>query len=329
MKKILCFCGILFLAFIDVFSVRAKMRQIPLDDSYVEGTIVALESESQSAEENEIERYSFQVDKPSTIELHFITHINNMRFQIKDIDENIIIDEYIRSEYSPYDYSMTLEAGVYTLHIIKIAPTGMLGVVLSDDNVGDYKFKMKSDYILKDETSGNMDRSDYVELGKTYIGYFASRNNSDYIDNEHKLRIGEQGEYTLSLKSDVRLSYSVRDKDENEVQSEYVYSDEIHTEELVLDSGEYTIIVSSDEVGKYEIDINPNELEINEGENEVENEIKEKHKESEINKTNDGKTLKTSFLKKFFSPGTFSGAILVAVIAGVLVAIILKKTKLN
>lgn len=257
MKRIVPFCSLLILIFINVLYVHAENFEIPLDDSYVEGVIAPLETEKISAEENEIQIYSFQLEEPGKIELHFISHVNNMRFQIKDIDENVIEDDYIRSEYSPKDYTLTLDAGTYTLHIIKIAPTGLLGVQVSDDNIGDYKFKMKYSSILNNKQENNADGQ--ISNGNTYEGFFQSRNNPNTAEKNIELQVNQNGTYMFQISSDMTLDYLIRDTDENVIGRGTSYADANSTQEIALTSGVFYIVCSTNEAGSYQIHIEPKE----------------------------------------------------------------------
>lgn len=258
MRRIVLFCSLVILMFVNVLYAHAETFEIPLDDSYVEGVIVPLATEKISAEENEVQVYSFHLEEPGNIDLHFISHVNNMRFQIKDIDENVIEDDHIRSEYSPKDYKLTLDVGTYTLHIIKIAPTGLMGVRVSDDNIGDYKFKMKYSSILNDKQENNVDGQ--ISYGKTYEGFFQSRNNSDTVEKSLGLQVTQNGTYMFQISSDMTLNYLIRDADENVIGRGTSYADGNSTQEFALTSGVFDIVCSTSEAGSYQVHVEPKEI---------------------------------------------------------------------
>lgn len=142
MKRIVLFCSLAILMFVSVLYAHAETFEIPLDDSYVEGVIVPLATEKMSAEENEVQVYSFHLEEPGNIDLHFISHVNNMRFQymfqissdmtlnylIRDADENVIgrgtsyADGNSKQEFAltsgVFDIvCSTSEAGNYQIHV--------------------------------------------------------------------------------------------------------------------------------------------------------------------------------------------------------------------
>lgn len=313
MKRIFPFCSLLILIFVNVLYVHAENFEIPLDDSYVEGVIAPLETEKMSAEENEIKVYSFQLEEPGKIDLHFISHVNNMRFQIKDIDENVIEDDYIRSEYSPKDYKLTLDAGTYTLHIIKIAPTGLMGVQVSDDNIGDYKFKMKYSSILNQEKNAD----GQISYGKTYEGFFQSRNNSDTVEKNLGLRVTQNGTYMFQISSDMTLDYLIRDADENVIGKGTSYADGNSTQEFALTSGVFDIVCSTSEAGSYQIHVEPKEIEgSDEGDGASPQKDTGRDVESDDEKSNIIEKL-GSVIANDFIPSTVGGQIAIEIIVTV------------
>lgn len=327
MKRIVPFCSWLILIFVNVLYVHAENFEIPLEDSYVEGVIAPLETEKMSAEENEIQVYSFQLEEPGKIDLHFISHVNNMRFQIKDIDENVIEDDYIRSEYSPKDYKLTLDAGTYTLHIIKIAPTGLMGVQVSDDNIGDYKFKMKYSSILNDKQENNADGQ--ISYGKTYEGFFQSRNNSDTVEKNLELQVTQNGTYMFQISSDMTLDYLIRDADENVIGRGTSYADGNSTQEFALTSGVFDIVCSTSEAGSYQIHVELKEIEeSDEGDEASPQKDTGKDSESDDEKSNIIEKIGSVITNDVF-PSTVGGqiaiGIIVTVVGGLIVYLFTKK----
>lgn len=318
MKRIVLFCSLVSIILFNRLRVCAETLEISLDDSYVEGVITPLETERMSGEENEIQVYSFYIENPGKINLHFISHVNNMRFQIKDIDENIIEDDYIRSDNSPQDYMLTLDVGTYTLHIIKIAPTGLMGVQVSDDNVGDYKFKIEYFSIINDKNENNADGT--VILGRNYEGFFQSRNNSDTVQKNHKFSVSENGTYAFTISSDMTLNYLIKDIDENVIGEGSSYNDSDSRQELALSSGTYDIICNTSEAGSYQIFIEEKVIESSNEKYSVFSQEEQKIEEDEKNNTE-----KSGVIEKILSPSTFIGAIVVGVISGVIVAFLTKE----
>lgn len=319
MRRIVLFCSLVILMFVNVLYAHAETFEIPLDDSYVEGVIVPLATEKMSAEENEVQVYSFHLEEPGNIDLHFISHVNNMRFQIKDIDENVIEDDYIRSEYSPKDYKITLDVGTYTLHIIKIAPTGLMGVRVSEDNVGDYKFKMKYSPVIDLNNESHVEGR--ISLGQTYGGFFQSRNDNNTVEKMHELNIPEDGTYILTISSDMALNYSIKDIDENVIGSGSSYVDANSNQEVVLLSGIYNIVCNTSQAGSYQILVQAKDSGVS---NEEDSPVSQEEQELEENGKDKEDREKSSILEMIFSPATFFGAILVGVISGVIVALITK-----
>lgn len=314
MKKIILFYSLLILLLINVLCVRAETIEIPLDDSYVEGVITPLEIEKMSAEENEIQVYSFQLEKPGMINFHLISHVNIMRFQIKDIDENVIEDDYIRSEYSPQDYELILNRGVYTLHIIKIAPTGLMGVKISEDNIGNYKFKMKYSPIFTDEQKDNADGQ--IFCGETYEGFFQSRNNSNMVEKSLELILEKKGTYVFQVSSDMALDYFIRDNDENIIGRGTSNADNNSKQEISLESGSYNVLCSTNEAGSYKIDIELEKIEVD-------------NEEDTTQQENIGKGGKNNIIKKIINlmmnntfPGTVVGQFLIGTIITVVGSLI-------
>lgn len=303
MKKIITmFCiGVLLLFNIEV--INAKDAEIPLDNSYIEDVITTWKNEETSREENEIKKYSFQLEEPGKIDLHFISHIDKVRFQIKDIDENVIKDEYIYRSESPQDYSLVLDKGIYTLHIIKIP--------YADENVGTYKFKMNYTDILAEGQSyiGDLDT---ISAGKTYKGFFQSKDDDDSIENTSTLNIDAEGKYLFTFLSDMNMSYSIRDIDENEIDSGDIYANEKAESELELKKGTYYLIRKTSDSGEYQINI--------EGKDIIQDEEKDKDKEKSDNKDNTTEEGKKTILDKFISPSTAVGALVITILGGLVVA---------
>lgn len=320
MKRIVLLCSLLILLCVNVLYVRAETIEIPLDDSYVEGVITPLETEKMSAEENEIQVYSFRLEEPGKIVLHFISHVNSMRFQIKDIDENVIEDDYIRSEYSPKDYELTLNTGTYTLHIIKIAPTGLMGVQVSEDNIGDYKFKMKYSPILNDKQKNNADGQ--ISYGETYQGFFQSRNNSDTVEKSLEVVLTQNGTYVFQISSDMTLDYLIRDADENIIGRGTSYADGNSKQEFDLTSGSYNVVCSTSEAGSYQINIEPKEIEVVNEEDAAQQEGTGKDSDKDGEKNGIIEKIGSIIMNNTF-PSTVVGAILIGIIVSVLGGLIL------
>ena len=316
MKKIVCVYGVFVLLFFNVVFVHANTEKIPMNDTYVSGVITALSNEKTSGEENEVKRYSFQLEQPGKIDLHFISHINNMHIQIKDSDENIIEDDYITKEDSPKDYPLTLDQGTYTLHIIKIAPLGLFGAQVSEDNVGEYKFKMKYSPVLTEENE-NIKEIDSIALGKKYKGFFESKNDNDIAEQECQLQISKNGKYKFNLSSDMNVDYVIKDKDENVIGEGESGPDDESTEEYELSKGTYDVVFSSEDAGSHQVIVSADEVKENNEENEGE-ESEENKKETKSEK---------SFFKTLLSPSTFIGALIVTVVGGVIILIIEKFIK--
>lgn len=320
MKRIVLLGSLFILLFVNVLYVRAETMEIPLDDSYVEGVITPLETEKMSAEENEIQVYSFQLEEPGKIVLHFISHVNSMRFQIKDIDENVIEDDYIRSEYSPKDYELTLNTGTYTLHIIKIAPTGLMGVQVSEDNVGDYKFKMNYSPILNDKQKNKADRQ--ISYGETHEGFFQSRNNSDTVEKSLELIIDKNGTYVFQISSDMNLDYLIRDIDENIIGRGTSYADGNSKQEFELTSGSYTFVCSTSEAGSYQINIELKKIEVDNEEIAAQQEDAGEVSERDGEKNGIIEKIGSILMNNTF-PSTVVGVILLGIIVAVVGGLIL------
>lgn len=326
MKKMILFCSLFVLLLAIVSFIRAEAFEIPLDDTYVEGVITPLETEKISAEENEIQVYSFQLEEPGKIALHFISHVNSMRFQIKDIDENVIEDDYIRSEYSPKDYELILNTGTYTLHIIKIAPTGLMGVQVSEDNVGSYKFKMKYSPILSDKQKNDIDaQSSYGEI---YEDFFQSRNNSNAVEKSLKLKLEKNGTYVFQMSSDMTLNYLIKDVDENIIGRGTSYPGVNSRQEFALTSGSYNIVCSTSEAGSYQINIEPKEIEASDKKDAVQQEDTGKDSERGGEKNGIIEKICNIFMNDTFSStigGTILLGIIVAVVGGGILYLLTKK----
>lgn len=293
MKKLVTLFCIMLLLFMNVIMIHAKDSEIPLDDSYVEGVITTWKNEETAWKENEIKKYSFQLEKPGKIDLHFISHIDKVRFQIKDIDENIIKDDEILRDESPQDYSIILDKGIYTFHIIKLP--------YADENVGTYKFKINYTDILTEGQSYIGD-SDTISAGKMYKGFFQSKNDGNSIENTSTLNIKTEGKYQFTFLSDMNMSYSIRDIDENEIDSGDIYANDKIEKELELNKGTYYLIRKTSESGEYQINIEGKEIKT------------EKAKDSTSNTT---ESEKTTIFDRWLSPNHFLGY----VIGGVLITI--------
>lgn len=298
-RQIILMIGMIFCLLFDVMIGQAEEENIPIDGTYVEGIITSLESETMSAEENEVYRYSFQLEEPGQIDLHFITRVNRMRFQIRDQDENIILDDYIEKEENPKDYSLVLSEGKYTIHIIKIAPTGGFGIQVSEDNVGEYKFKIEYEPFSSEKGDEGI-----VSVNKNYESFFESKNNNDTVEKVHQLEVAEEGEYIFGVTSEMNMNFSFRDEEENIVVDGNSLGADMFKQEVRLLEGTYHIICDSSESGKYQLLVEKKK-----------DKVEEKKEDEAVAEE------KESWIDKIFSPSTFVGAILV----GVIVAFIAKK----
>ena len=258
MKYFVVILELTLLTLFNVSNIHADTIELPVDDSYVEGVIAPLETEHQSEEENEIQVYTFILERPEKVSLHFISHIKRMRIQIRDFDEYKIIDEILRADESPYDYNLVLEKGQYTLYIIKIAPMGAFGLALEEDNIGDYKLKINTSS-LRFGTS-NDDGDEQITVGNKYGDYFTSRDGTDTISKTIKMKKLKNGTYTFHFISDMAIEFEIININGDRVYNARLETDYNKTEEVYFDSGMYDIVCKTKEAGSFQIAINPGSL---------------------------------------------------------------------
>ena len=225
---------------------------IPLDGTYVKGVITTLETERISQETNTVRTLAFTLDKPGKIDLHFISHVPYMHFKLMNEDEVKILGERMWEHYSPYSYSTVLEPGTYLFDIIKEAPRGMMGTTLSDDNVGEYRFKINyTPFNTSQPTINNTDHS-YFEIGNEIKSYFSATNRETQI---YQFNITSDGMYDLSIHSDIQLSYELRDSDENEIFSINIEPNTFNIDQFNFSTGAYLLKMDSFELGEYHFSI--------------------------------------------------------------------------
>ncbi len=107
--------------------------------TYYRGQIAYLgEDEDYSTEYH---RYKLYLDAPTTIKLHFISHVDDtVEFKMIDFDENIIkpFKKRLYSNRSPFTRSITLNKGEYTFIVYKMRSSR------NESNTGDYRFKFET-----------------------------------------------------------------------------------------------------------------------------------------------------------------------------------------
>ena len=155
----------------------------------------------------------------------------------------------------------------------------------------------------------NSDSIEELVLDQTYIGYFSSQEKQMDVEKKYNFNIIESGRYFLRIEPEIDMAFSVRDADENEIESGYVHEGDKYEVLMEMENGKYTLINTSNNAGQYTFGISKEEIEV----------------------ISDDETTRNpkSLLDKICSPANFFGAILVAVIGGVIVAIIVKYFKLS
>ena len=91
--------------------------------------------------ETEYHRYKLYLDAPTTIKLHFISHVDDtVEFKMIDFDENSIepFEKRLYIDRSPFTRSVTLNKGEYTFIVYKIRSYGKYS------NTGEYRFKFET-----------------------------------------------------------------------------------------------------------------------------------------------------------------------------------------
>ncbi len=87
-------------------------------------------------------KYKIYLSEPTTLELHFISHVNNiMEIKMIDSDENVIrpFERRIRNDEEPFTESVTLDRGEYMFIVYKLSSSGRY------TNTGKYRFKFSKE----------------------------------------------------------------------------------------------------------------------------------------------------------------------------------------
>lgn len=87
-------------------------------------------------------KYKIYLSEPTTLELHFISYVNNLlEIKMVDSDENVIgpFERRIYNDEEPFTESVTLDRGEYVLIVYKVRSSGRR------TNTGKYRFKFSKE----------------------------------------------------------------------------------------------------------------------------------------------------------------------------------------
>lgn len=295
------------------------------NDPYEYGTV--LQGDDSEWGERLVNTYSFTLDESQLEELHFVTHTNDsLRVKVRDSDEYLVLDTYLNPLDSPQDFSLYLYPGDYFIEVF----------ATSSNTSGDYKFKLTGRSLLVPPVDAYCDEE--------YGGFFKSKEDGE--KEIHRINLYTSGDTSnIILWSDTSMEWTIRDSDEKILRTLYTQKNEKANEELLLQSGSYILEIDSYNcAGSYSFMIQSkndyNEMQegddYNDGyyieedegselENIENNDSTEQDDDSDRYVSNVGDSEEESggitswLLENVFTPRTFIGAIVIAVIAGLIV----------
>ena len=293
MKKVILSIGVLLFIIIlfpqSVFA-SSSIIDVNCDGNYIEGEVYTTSENIWQWTEYQIYKYSLQ--EPGKVNIHFISHTNNaLAVQVKDSDEYILADQIVQKSNSPVDFPLYQREGEYYIYVL----------IEHSSTSGDYKFKI--DFTPKTTSS------DIIMIGETYKGLFASTTQSNEESQQVELSLEKEGEYIISLKSDMDLECNIKTQDEDIIQTFYSFEDGPFMDTIELPAGRKIVEFNSyGTPGTYEFKITT--------------ESQQEKEKAEDEDTNSQDNAVTKWKDRFLSPSKFSGALIVTVLGGVIVAII-------